>query len=215
MRLDSPFRMDGLPVRRAPRLAILLLLAANSLFGQVRIYRIGPAAGSRFVLEVFKTGLMSGKKHLLVFERYQGRLEYDATNPERSRVELTIESASLVVQDDWVNENERKKIADEALNKQLRAGQYPEIHFSSASIRGREGPGRYEVQGDLMIRDVTKPVAVQVTLREQGENLIFEGEAVVKMKDYGMKPPSAVLGLIGTKNEMTVRFQLEATPPGP
>jgi polyisoprenoid-binding protein YceI len=215
MRLDSPFRADRLLLRGTLRLSILFLLIANTLFGQALSYRIEPSAASRFALEVFKTGLMSGKKHLLVFERYHGRLDYDAVDPEESSVVLVIEAASLVVQDDWVNENERRKIADEALNKQLMAGQHPEIRFRSVAILAAEGPDRYEVQGELTIREVTKPVAVQVTLREQGENLIFEGEAAVKMKDYGMKPPSAVLGLIGTKNEMVVRFQLEAAPPGP
>ena len=34
------------------------------------------------------------------------------------------------------------------------------------------------------------------------------GRAVVRLKDYALKPPSAALGTIGTKNEMTVEFLL-------
>jgi hypothetical protein len=30
------------------------------------------------------------------------------------------------------------------------------------------------------------------------------------MTDYGLKPPGAALGLIGTKNEMRVEFKLRA-----
>jgi polyisoprenoid-binding protein YceI len=215
MRADTPLRTDRFPPGGAPWLAISLLLVAHALPAQTRTYRIEPSANSRFSLEVFKTGLMSGKKHLLVFERFQGRLDYDGAEPEKSSIVLTVEPASLVVQDDWVNENERKKIAAEALNKQLDVAHYPEIRFRSASIRAVEGSRRYEVQGELTIRGVARPAAVQVTLREQGGNLVFEGEAEVKMKEYGMKPPSAALGLIGTKNEMTVRFLLQAAPPGP
>jgi polyisoprenoid-binding protein YceI len=212
MRADSPRRMGRLPLSFALHLSILSLLVANVLSGQTRTYRVEPSADSRFALEVFKTGLMSGKKHVFVFERYQGRLDYDAANPGQSSVELLVESASLVVKDDWVNENERKKIADEALNKKLMVGQYPEIRFRSAAIRPSDTPHRYEVQGELTIRGITKPVVVPVTLSQKGEHLVFEGEAVVKIKDYNMKPPSAALGLIGTKNEMTVSFQLEAKP---
>jgi polyisoprenoid-binding protein YceI len=197
------------------RVAVGLLFAAAALPGQVRSYRIEPAPDSRFALEVFKTGLMSGKKHLLVFERYAGRLEYDAAHPEQSHIEWTVEAGSLVVQDDWVSEKDRAKIADEALNNELAVKQYPEIRFRSSSIRAADAAGRYPVQGDLTIRDKTRPVEVGVRLRKgPGGSLLFEGEATVSMKDYGMKPPSAALGLIGTKDAMTVSFQLRAEPQG-
>ena len=216
MPVDPPRRKDRSARSIALHLAILLPLIPASSFGQPRTYLIEPAPDSRFALEVFKTGLMSGKKHLLVFEQYQGRLEYDAANVGQSRVELTIRSASMVVKDDWVNEKERQKIADEALHKMLMVNKHPEIRFRSASIRPADGPERYEVQGELTILDLTRPVVVHVTLREQGDSvLLFEGEATVKMKDYGMKPPSAALGLIGTKDEMTVSFQLRGLAPDP
>jgi polyisoprenoid-binding protein YceI len=202
--------------RHAAVLSISVLCAHGALFAETRVYRIEPAPDSRITLEVYKTGLMNGKKHLLVFERYQGRIEYDAANPAQSRVELTIQAASLLVQDDWVNESERKKIADEALNKQLIVEQHPELKFQSRSIRPADAPGHYEVRGELTIRDLARPVIVQVTMSAPREGvLLFEGEATVAMKDYGMKPPSAALGLIGTKNEMKVIFQLHAVPAGP
>ncbi|MEX2300812.1 MAG: YceI family protein [Bryobacterales bacterium] len=215
MRVDLSCRMSRVS-RRVLVLLISLLFVPAVLFAETRAYRIEPSPDSRFALEVYKTGLMNGKKHLLVFERYQGRIEYDAANPAQSRVELTIQSASLSVQDDWVNENERKKIADEALNKQLIVEQHPELKFHSGSIRPADAPGHYEVQGELTIRNLARPVIVQVTMSEPREGvLLFEGDATVEMKDYGLKPPSAALGLIGTKNEMKVIFQLHAVPAGP
>jgi polyisoprenoid-binding protein YceI len=216
MRVDPPRRLDRSPWRFARQLTILLVFLPVASFAEARTYRIEATPDSRFALEVFKTGLMNGKKHLLVFEQYQGRLEYDAANVEQSHVELTVQSASMVVKDDWVNEKEREKIADEALNKQLMVNKHPEIRFLSGSIRPADGPERYEVQGDLTIRDLTRPVVVHVTLRQQSEGvLLFEGAATVRMKDYGMKPPSAALGLIGTKNEMKVSFRLPAVPASP
>jgi polyisoprenoid-binding protein YceI len=216
MGVDSSCRMRRVSRRPALALWILLLFVPAELFAETRAYRIEPSPDSRVALEVYKTGLMNGKKHLLVFERYQGRIEYDAANPAQSRVELTVQSASLLVQDDWVNESDRKKIADEALNKQLIVEKHPEIKFRSGLIRPADAPGHYEVQGELTIRDVARPVAVQVTLSEPREGvLLFEGDATVEMKSFGMKPPSAALGLIGTRNEMKVIFQLHAVPAGP
>jgi polyisoprenoid-binding protein YceI len=194
-------------------LVFVLLLMPAALRAEPRAYRIEPNADSRFALEVFKTGLMSGKKHVLVFARFEGQLDYDAQRPEQSRVELTVDAASLVVTDDWVNEKDRAKIADEALNHQLAAKQYPQLEFRSASIRTAGGPGRYEVQGELTIRGTAKPVVVLVNMQEKdGGRLVFEGEGTVKMKDYGLKPPSAAMGMIGTKNEMLVKFRLAVGP---
>jgi polyisoprenoid-binding protein YceI len=180
---------------RAPLAAVLLLMAPGVLAGESRTYRIEPNADSRFALEVYKTGLMSGRKHVLVFERFAGRLDYDAQNPEQSRVELTVDAGSLIVTDDWVNEKDRPKIADEALNNQLAAKQYPKIEFRSSSVRAAGGKERYEVQGELTIRGTSKPATVIVDMKNaEGGSRLCEGEGTVKLKDYGLKPPSAAMG---------------------
>lgn len=173
-------------------------------------YVIEPSPGDRFALEVEKTGLMSGKKHLFLFERYHGRLEYDAAAPERSSVELVLESASIVCKDTWVTPKELGKIQRAALEDMLAAERYRWITFSSTAVR-QEHDGKFELVGNLTIRDRTVPAVVTVQ-RSGGEGglLRFRGHAVVRLKDYGLKPPSALLGAIGTKNEMRVEFEVTA-----
>ncbi len=208
----------GCDVRRGkhrPKLPLAvttILLAAATLTAETFPYRVEPSKDSRFALEVFKTGLMRGKKHLFEFERYQGRLDYDPQAPERSRVTLEIEAASAVLKDDWVSANDFKKIEKEAFEKMMAVDRYPRLTFISRIIRSKES-GRYQVAGDLTIRETSKPVTLEVTLQPQsGGELLVEGQAIVKLKDYGLKPPSAALGLIGTQNEMTVTFTLRARP---
>jgi hypothetical protein len=41
-----------------------------------------------------------------------------------------------------------------------------------------------------------------------GEYLSIEGVARVRLTDFGLKPPTAVLGTIGTMNEMVFQFVL-------
>jgi hypothetical protein len=53
---------------------------------------------------------------------------------------------------------------------------------------------------------ISKPVSVQVIL---GADLSIQGSAKLKMTDWGMKPPSAALGAIGTRDEMSVAFVLK------
>ena len=191
------------------RLGLLLASVGGlALGGGGATYTIRPAAGTRFVLTVEKTGLMSGKKHLFLFERYRGTLVYDGAAPERSRVELAIDSSSAVCQDTWVSEKDLKKIQKYALEDMLAAARYPELHFTSTAI-ARKDENSYEVQGMLTIRGTAKPANVMVTLHGGADSISsISGSAVVRMKDYGLKPPSAALGTIGTKSEMKVDFQL-------
>ncbi len=155
--------------------------------------RIAPAPDALFELEVDKTGLLSGKKHVFRFERYQGR--FDETS-----VSFTVEANSLKVLDDWKPASGAlAKIREVTLGKDvLDAARFPEIRFE-ASFLG-EGP----VTGQLTVRGVAKPCTV--TVKRSGEFL--EGTALVKYSAYGIKEQKAALGTIGTKDEMRIRFKL-------
>jgi hypothetical protein len=54
-------------------------------------------------------------------------------------------------------------------------------------------------------------VSVSVSKAANGD-LTLEGRATIRLTDYNLKPPTAVLGAIGTKNEMSFRFVVTAVP---
>ncbi len=195
--------------------SLLLALTAflpppSSLAADPLAYEILPADGARFALEVFKTRLMSGKKHLFVAQRYHGLLAYDAAAPEKSRVDITVEAASLICQDDWVKPKDLRKIQELTFAEMLAVDRYAAITFRSRSIRP-QGEGKFEVEGDLTIRGISRPVLLRVTLKpETNGHLQIAGRSTVKMTDYGLRPPSAAFGMIGTKDEMVVSFDLKA-----
>src|SRR5262245_24711718 len=90
----------------------VFLASAVTASGDPGTFEIRPADGSRLELVVEKTGFMRGKKHLFRFERYEGRVQYDAQNPARSRIELAIESASASCKDTWLSAKDLKKVED-------------------------------------------------------------------------------------------------------
>ena len=191
------------------RLGPLLACAAGFLHAGSVAYEIRPVQGARFALTVEKTGLMSGKKHVFVFEDYRGVLLYDPDSPEQSRVDLSIQAASAVCTDKWVSQKDLKKIQAYALDDMLAAERYPELRYSSLGAV-RKSETTFEVNGMLTIRGIAKPATVTVTVStDSGKISSLSGHAVVLLKDYGLKPPTAALGTIGTKNEMRVEFSLE------
>ncbi len=211
MRLvNSPFRIASEARLRTTAVlwVIWAILAATPARGAEIQFPIKPSSDSRLELVVEKTGLFSGKKHVFTFDRYSGTLLLDPESPERSKVNLTIEANSLVCHDTWVSMKDLRKIMEEGTKNMLAADRFPTISFKSASV-AMAGAGKYEVHGMLTIRGTAKPAMVIVNWTPGGAPpFMFAGDAVVKLTDYGLKPPTAVLGAIGTRNEMQFHFRL-------
>ena len=189
---------------------LLITFLTISSLAMAATYEVRPAADAQFALTVEKTGLYRGKKHLFVFEKYQGSLQFDPAVPAASKIELMIDSRSAVCKDDWVSAKDLKSIEETALEDMLVVKRYPSMNFSSGAIKDL-GNGKFEAQGTLTIRDIPKPVTVLVQANATNpEQLRLDGTAKIKLTDYKLKPPSAALGLIGTKDEMTLNFQILA-----
>lgn len=174
-------------------------------------YRIAPEPGSQFKLEVHKTGLMSGKVHVFTYRQYQGSLSYDAARPELSRVEFTVDAKSVVCEDTWIDEKDKKKVTEMA-HKTMEDDRHPQLRFVSESVAKRSD-GSFDVRGSLSIKGISKLAVITVTLQPEAGGLRFKGNAIVMRKDYKIDPASAIpFGIIGNKPEMPVAFSLLALP---
>lgn len=169
-------------------------------------YLIRPSAESTLTLEVFKSGLLAGKKHLFFFEDYSGEIDYDAEHIENSRVRLTIQARSITCKDTWIKPEQRKQVLDAALNDMLAVSQYPQLIFVSTRILTKS-KGQYEVQGDLTVRGIAKPVTLEAAVKSVADvRFEIDGDARISHKDYGLKPLSKFGGIVGTKDQMLLRF---------
>lgn len=177
--------------------AILCLVAASAIWGQA----ITPG-NAKVEGIVEKTGLLSGKKHLLAWEEFDGKF---AVSP--AKVEFLVEAGSVKVLDDWINEGKKQDVRKETLGKDvLDVAKFPQIRFVSTAVSG-DTAGAFQVAGSLTVRGITKPVTLTVKRTASG----YEGETRFPMTAFGIKPPKAVLGAIGTKDEMTIRFAVGAS----
>ena len=115
----------------------------------------------RFEFDPAHTSIGFRAKHMMVstvrgeFGKFAGYVELDGDDPTTARGEATIEVASIDTR-------------QEQRDAHLRSGdffdvdKYPEMKFASTSVKSL-APDRYEVRGDLTIKDVTKPVTLEVT----------------------------------------------------
>lgn len=187
-----------------------LVFACLSAFGAIGAdYAIAPDDNSYLRLEVDKTGLLRGKTHVFTFARFHGNISYVESSIASSKVNFTIEAPSIQCNDTWVSSKDLVKVSQYAEREMLAVDRYRNLSFQSTSVVA-QGQNVLKVMGTLTIRDVTKPVEVSVRLKPAEEGyLTSEGTSSIKLTDFNLKPPSAVLGAIGTKEEMRLVFRLK------
>lgn len=96
---------------------------------------------------------------------------------------------------------------DQNTYKAMNSEKFPNISFVSKSIKS---DGNYIiVSGALTIAGETKSINLKLK-REQwtAESLNVSGDYTLKMTDYGIDPPRAMLGTIRTGDEVTITFDI-------
>lgn len=117
------------------------------------------------------------------FKEYSGTIVLDRENPANSKVDVTIQAASIDT------DNERR---DEDLKSPtfFDVAKFPTITFTSSKVQSRD-KDLYEVTGNMTMHGVTKTVSVPV--RHSGflnlgrvEKAGFEGVFTINRKDFGI-----------------------------
>lgn len=100
---------------------------------------------------------------------------------------------------------------DKNTYKALKSQKFGEITFRSgeaAEIKEiTAGKYRVDVQGDLTIAGVSKKVPLRFTA-VPGDGIHLSGETEIRMTDYNVEPPTALLGTVKTGEVVTVKLDI-------
>jgi polyisoprenoid-binding protein YceI len=143
------------------------------------------------------------------FNEVDGRMYVDPDGPQNSAVEVRLAVASVDTRNGQRDDHLRSADFFDAET-------YPEIVFRSTSVDEVEDD-TYMVVGDLSIRDVTKQVAIPITLvgveRDPMGNLRagFEGTRRVDRRDFGLEwnVPLDTGGVL-VSEKITLEFDISA-----
>ncbi|HEX4047828.1 MAG TPA: YceI family protein [Elusimicrobiota bacterium] len=69
-----------------------------------------------------------------------------------------------------------------------------------------------KASGELTIAGTTKPVTMDVEFRLGPDAADLKGSYTLEMSDYGIKPPTLMLGTIKVRDPVTIRFDLILKP---
>ena len=108
--------------------------------------------------------------------------------------------------------SEQGSVMNKNTYKALKADQNPSILFlltsPVTSIPLSAAERIISVKGNLTIAGATRAVDMKGTIRMNDlSGFTFEGSQVIKMSDYGVEPPEALLGTLKTGNEIIIRLK--------
>jgi polyisoprenoid-binding protein YceI len=143
-----------------------------------------------------------------IFEKWSGTVALNPQNPAQTVVDVTIEAGSINTRD--AQRDGHLKSADF-----LNAEGFPTLHFKSTRVEvtGKESAKLY---GDLTIRDVAKPVVVDVEYQGSAKSpwgttsYGFSGHTKINREDWGLNWNAALETggwLVG--KEISIDIELE------
>ena len=190
-------------MKRTIHFAAVLLLIATATFA---VEKFSAANGSSLRIE--GTSTMHDWK--MEGATINGQLAlndgWNAATPLTATVNVTIPVTSI--------RSEHSRM-DKLMADALKAKSNPNIEYvlTSATLdAGDHSSFKLKTNGKLTIAGVTRDVAMDVngTRRADGQ-YILDGQAPIRMTDFGIKPPTAMLNTIKTGNDVKVTFRWVVT----
>ena len=108
---------------------------------------------------------------------------------------------------------------DKNLRKAMKADQYPDVRFRLDHYRlgpdaARQDTVAIDADGSLTIAGQERPAELKARAYSAAEGVWLEGSEVVCMSEYGIKPPTMMLGALRVGDPVTVRYRLLLVPTG-
>ena len=151
-------------------------------------------------------------------ENYTGEAKLPEFNDPSTLVDQVTEilSVQLEIEVDSIECGKNKMNKD--LKEALQADTFPEISFvfdEAELIRqpqSLDDDFKVEVHGDLTVAGNTRKISFMTNAYLRNDQTVrATGQTTIRMTDFGVKPPTALMGLIRADEELTVHFDLIAT----
>jgi len=153
-------------------------------------------------------------KHLMIttvkgrISDVEGTIYTNEKDPKSSSVEATLKATSIDTRTDQRDQHLRS--ADF-----LNVEKYPEIKFRSTRIEG--GKDEFKLTGDLTIRDVTKPITLDVRFEGEtkdpwgGQRVGFSAKGKIDRRDWGLTWNQALeTGGVVVGNDIKIELEVQA-----
>ena len=116
-----------------------------------------------------------------------------------SGVEFSVAVADII--------SDRAAAMDKKMHEALKKEEHPKVTFTVDGADAAVGENQ-ELMGTLNIAGVEQEVKVPATISQEEGGLRVKGEQIIALKDFDIKPPTAMFGTIVVGDDVTVKFDL-------
>ena len=139
------------------------------------------------------------------FRKWKANIAFDPRDPGHSRADLEIDLGSI----DLASEESETEVKGRVW---FDTAKFPVAKFASSAIR-QTGPDRYEIDGALTIKGVTKEAVIPIALKKDGSgNSVAEGSFTVKRLDFRVGAEGEWADPSTVANDVTVRVRMVLPP---
>ncbi len=173
-------------------------------------FSLATSAQSSLKLKSIK-GTVSGTSTLHDWESDITKIEYKGTLSPKGKVLQTLNNVELKIPVESIKSHEGK-IMDHKTYEAFKSEENPYITFSFSSAQVQKDAAQnvtIVAAGYLTMAGTSRPVTLTVagkTLANGDIKLALSQK--LKMTDYNIKPPVAILGTITVNDEITVNFEM-------
>jgi polyisoprenoid-binding protein YceI len=173
------------------------------------------ALSGTYALDAAHTRIGFVARHAMVtkvrgaFNEFEGTATLDFDDVTRSTASVTITAASI-------DTRNAQRDAHLRSNDFLAMDEFPTITFRSTAAR-QTGEAEFELDGDLTVRGVTRPVTVPFVFEGTAQDPFgntrvgFEGSVVINRKDFGITWNAALeTGGVLVSDKVTLEFEVSA-----
>lgn len=148
------------------------------------------------------TGSQVTATHSGAFEKFSGEIDYTG-NPETSRVNVNIDTASLKADDPKLTEH--LKTPDF-----FDVAKYPKATFVSTAIKpGGDKGASHTVTGNLTLHGVTKSVTFPATIAATADAVNVDANFAINRKDFGIMYAGPTDNLV--RDDVVLTLKIRAT----
>lgn len=125
-----------------------------------------------------------------VFKKAHSRLTMD-TEP------LSLRGSIEVSITDFISDNKKR---DASMYETMESEKFPKASFDIKEVVAKGGEN-YTLKGTMNLHGIVKPMSFEGRIAEEGGKVRIKAKSVMKMSDFGIKPPKMVF--------LTVRDQVD------
>jgi polyisoprenoid-binding protein YceI len=189
-------------------------MQAGTQRGLEKVRYVFDAKSSKFTVQAFATGLLSGFGHnpLIAIRDFDGEVQFVPGSYEKIFVRMSVKTSTFEPLGD-MKRDDRQKMESMMRDEVLQIEQFPTAFFESTEIKAREiGDGLLDARaaGDLTLHGVTRQHVFDVRVSNMGTMLRASGSFSLLQSDYAISKVSLAGGALRLKDELKLDFEVVA-----